>query len=253
MPKSGPWPSGRRLDSSTVVVTTTIATVPRPARQPVARPISLRHLTLDHHPPRLTLVSSIPSTPTSSTGYHRVRTAPLNARPRSPVSPRMIARRCTRNWTKDGGLKTSKEMDPFIAKKVVQFETYVNEVLREDLRKLESKLNEKNVETAEYLQLKSTISALQSMPSEANNGFKTKLDMGNNFYVQAVIEDSSMILLDVGLGHFVEFTLDEAVVVINLRLKLLDRQVKNLREESAKTKAHIKLILMSIMELQGMK
>ncbi|XP_046750464.1 protein UXT homolog [Diprion similis] len=144
-------------------------------------------------------------------------------------------------------------MDPFIEKKVAQFEAYVNEVLQEDLKKLELKLNEKNAETAEFLQLKSTISALKSMRSESNKGFKTKLDIGNNFYVQAEVEDASTILLDVGLGHFVEFTLDEAVVVINVRLKLLDRQVKNIRRESAKTKAHIKLILMSIMELQGMK
>lgn len=143
-------------------------------------------------------------------------------------------------------------MDPYIVKKVQQFESFVNDVLKEDLKKLENKLDEKNAEMAEFHQLKSMITAIKTIGSESGS-FKTKLDIGNNFYVQARVDDVSNILLDVGLGYFVEFTMDEAVIVINVRLKLIERQMKNIRKETARTKAHIKLILMSIRELQNVK
>ncbi|XP_012261785.2 protein UXT homolog [Athalia rosae] len=152
------------------------------------------------------------------------------------------------------GYSLTPIMNPYIQKKVLQFESFVNDVLKEDLRKLDEKLGQLNSDMAEFLQLKTMISKIQlANQSSENSGFKTKLDIGNNFYVQAQVEDTSTILLDVGLGHFVEFTLDEAVLVINVRIKLLERQVENIRKETAKTKAHIKLILFSIKELQNIK
>lgn len=147
-------------------------------------------------------------------------------------------------------------MDSFVEKKVVQFESYVNDVLKEDLRKLEAKLDAINTDLAEFQQLKTTISTIKATRSTEKgsaDGFKTKLDIGNNFYVQAKVEDTETILLDVGLGHFVEFTLDEAVIVIDVRVRLLNRQAANLRKETARTKAHIKLILISIRELRAIK
>ncbi|XP_012285366.1 protein UXT homolog [Orussus abietinus] len=142
--------------------------------------------------------------------------------------------------------------NPDVQKKILQFESFINDVLRVDLAKLEAKLNTKNEDAAEFLQLKSVIESLQKMGAD-KNGFKTKVDIGNNFFVQAHVEDASNILLDVGLGHFVELNLHEALTVIGVRLKLLNRQIENLRKEVAKTNAHIKLILIGIHDLQGVK
>lgn len=141
-------------------------------------------------------------------------------------------------------------MEPEIQKKVLQFESFVNDVLKADLAVLSSKLNDKNLDIAEFMQLKSVITTLKNTDA-SKSGFKTKVDLGNNFFMQAHVEDASKILLDVGLGYFVEFTLDEALVVINVRVKLLERQIENFRKEIAKTNAHIKLILIGIGDLQG--
>ena len=141
-------------------------------------------------------------------------------------------------------------MNPDINEKILKFETFINEVLKEDLAKLQQKIDVKNADVAEFLQLKSTITTLQNNGFD-KSGFKTQVDVGQNFFVEAHIPDASTILLDIGLGHYVEFSLHDAVVIINVRIKLLEQQIVHLRKEVAKTNAHIKLILLGIRELQG--
>ncbi|XP_074110100.1 uxt prefoldin-like subunit [Cotesia typhae] len=143
-------------------------------------------------------------------------------------------------------------MNADISKKIIKFEKFINEVLKSDLKKFEEKLDVKNTELAEFIQLKSVITTLKN--TECNeSGFKTQVDLGNNFFIQATVEDASKIFLDVGLGYYVEFNLDEAVVLINVRVKLLEMQISNLRKEISKTNAHIKLLLMGMRNLQGFK
>ncbi|XP_050460928.1 protein UXT homolog [Cataglyphis hispanica] len=143
-------------------------------------------------------------------------------------------------------------MDLQTQQKILQFETFVNDVLKADLAKLDEKLDAKNADVAEFLQLKSVITTFQNTNIE-KTGFKTKVDIGNNFFIQAHIPDASKILLDVGLGHYIEFDLNEALIVINIRIKLLERQIAHLRKMIARTNAHIKLTLIVIRDLQGIK
>ncbi|EFN67526.1 Protein UXT-like protein [Camponotus floridanus] len=150
------------------------------------------------------------------------------------------------------GCSNESLMDLQTQQKILQFETFVNDVLKADLAKLAEKLDVKNADVAEFLQLKSVITTFQNTNVE-KTGFKTKVDIGNNFFIQAHIPDASKILLDVGLGHYVEFDLAEALIVINVRIKLLEKQIAHLRKVIARTNAHIKLILIVIRDLQGIK
>uniref|UniRef100_A0A6V7L6C2 Uncharacterized protein n=1 Tax=Bracon brevicornis TaxID=1563983 RepID=A0A6V7L6C2_9HYME len=138
-----------------------------------------------------------------------------------------------------------------IKKKVAQFDNYINNVLKSNLAELSDKLDEKNTEIAEFLQLKSIIITLKNTES-SEIGFKTKIDLGNNFFIQANVNDPSHILIDIGLGYYVEFTLDDALKLIGVRIKLFESQINNLRREIAKTNAHIKYLLIGIRQLQGM-
>ncbi|KAK0182466.1 hypothetical protein PV327_000606 [Microctonus hyperodae] len=152
----------------------------------------------------------------------------------------------------DSRVNKMETLNNGVSKKIAQFEQFINDVLKTDLAKLSEKLDIKNTEVAEFIQLKSVITTLKNTGSD-KSGFKTKVDIGNNFFVQAHIEDATKILVDVGLGYYVEFNLDEAVVLINVRVKLLESQIANLRKEIAKTNAHIKLLLIGIRDLQGIK
>ncbi|KAF3427111.1 hypothetical protein E2986_03153 [Frieseomelitta varia] len=141
-------------------------------------------------------------------------------------------------------------MNPDIQKKILKFETFVNDVLKEDLAQLEQKLDAKNADIAEFLQLKAMITTFKNNGLD-KSGFKTQVDIGQNFFIEAQVSDASTILLDIGLGHYMELSIDEAVAVINVRVKLLEQQIKHFRKEIARTNAHIKLILLGIRELQG--
>lgn len=133
----------------------------------------------------------------------------------------------------------------------MKFESYINDVLKEDLAKLSAKLEQINAECAEFLQLKSFIITLQTNEQLKYN-FKTQLDLGNHCYMEAKIDDPTYIYMDVGLGHYVEFTLEDALALIDVRTKLLKRQSQHLRGEVARTNAHVKLMLLGIRDLQNL-
>ncbi|RZF36838.1 hypothetical protein LSTR_LSTR004526 [Laodelphax striatellus] len=139
-----------------------------------------------------------------------------------------------------------------IPEKVLKFEEFVNNCLKEDLKKINYKLDVLLGEMAEYVQLKNVIESLQT-DDFMKDGLKTQVDIGCNFYMQAHVPDVSRILIDVGCGYFVEFTLNEALKVIERRLALLEKQSDVLKDQSATTKAHIKLVLHGIQELQNIK
>ncbi|XP_030829263.1 protein UXT homolog [Strongylocentrotus purpuratus] len=136
-----------------------------------------------------------------------------------------------------------------IPEKVIEYERFVNEVLRKDLEKVLSSRDEIFAQIAEYLQLRTTIEKIQETGCE-NEELKTQIDLGCNFYAQAKVQDASMIFVQIGFGFFVEFTLKEALKFIDKKTKLLTQQSEKLTQDSAKIKAHIKLVYEGLREIQ---
>lgn len=64
--------------------------------------------------------------------------------------------------------------------------------------------------------------------------------------VQARVPNVDTILVDVGLKHFVEFTLDEAIKFCEFKTKVLAKQADVVRDESIKARAHIKWALLCL-------
>uniref|UniRef100_A0A1B6CV90 Prefoldin subunit 5 n=1 Tax=Clastoptera arizonana TaxID=38151 RepID=A0A1B6CV90_9HEMI len=133
--------------------------------------------------------------------------------------------------------------------KVLRYETFINDVLKEQLKKIHSELDKIHGEIAEYVQLRSTIETLKDT-GLAESQMKIQVDIGSNFYMQAKISDPKTIYIDIGLKTYLECTLEEAVQLIDLRTKLLFEIINKLQEQSANTKAHIKLVLHGLQELQ---
>jgi len=137
-----------------------------------------------------------------------------------------------------------------IADKVVAYEKFVNEKLREDLRKLLEQRDSVYGQISEYLQLKTTIEQIQS--AEIIEDLKTKVDLGCNFYVQANVPDPKKIFVFVGFGFFVELTLDEALKFIDKRTKFLTENTDRLTKDMVKVKANIRLVLEGLREIQSL-
>ncbi|XP_072026474.1 protein UXT homolog [Amphiura filiformis] len=139
-----------------------------------------------------------------------------------------------------------------VSAKVTEYEKFVNEVLRRDLKNVLDTRDEIYGKIAEYLELKTVIEKIQD--SELGSGeLKTKIDLGCNFYVQAKVPDASKIFVQVGFGFFVEFTLAEALKFIDKKVKHLTESTDKLTKNSAQIKAHIKLVYEGLRELQNLQ
>ncbi|XP_039629894.1 protein UXT isoform X1 [Polypterus senegalus] len=137
-----------------------------------------------------------------------------------------------------------------VEKKVLQYEAFVNEVLKRDLKKLLEQRDEVYEKISQYLQLKNVIVSLQESESKE---IKTDVDLGCNFYVQAHVPDTSKIFVAIGYGFFVEFTLSEALSFIEKKTKQLTEYSEMLTKDSAKIKANIRLFLEGLREIQGLQ
>nr|XP_018900003.1 PREDICTED: protein UXT homolog [Bemisia tabaci] len=141
---------------------------------------------------------------------------------------------------------------PLIPQKVLKFESFINDVLKEELKEVHERIDYLNQELADFSQLKSFIESV----AENNlheEPLKSKVDVGCNIYLQAVVSNPSQIYIDVGLGLKVLFTHSEALQFIRKRTKILKDQHQILQNRSAQIRAHIKLVLHGIQELQNIK
>ncbi|KAF7652055.1 hypothetical protein LDENG_00102120 [Lucifuga dentata] len=136
-----------------------------------------------------------------------------------------------------------------VEQKVLQYETFINDVLKRDLQKVLEQRDGVYEKISQYLQLKNTIQSIQESGSQH---LKADVDLGCNFYVQAEVEDSSRIFVAVGYGFFVEMNHDEALRFIDKKTRQLTTFTEQLTKDSAKIKANIRMVLEGLRELQGL-
>ena len=138
-----------------------------------------------------------------------------------------------------------------VKEKVTRYETFLNETLRTDLRNTLTLRDKIYQEQAEYLALRNSINAIKQSDLVPGEPMKTKVDLGCNFYCQARVADPTRICVAVGLGFFVELTLEEALRFLDKKDAELGSQAARLTEDCAKLKANIKLVLGGLRELQN--
>ncbi|XP_063895926.1 protein UXT homolog [Helicoverpa armigera] len=139
--------------------------------------------------------------------------------------------------------------NPNIEETILKYENFINDVLKEDLRNLELRLQQVNAEIADLIQQKHTLKVITDKEIHPN-GFKTQVNLGCNFFMEASVVDTSKMLMNIGLNHHLEFTVDEANKYLDVRIKAFESKAKELQMKAAETKAHIKLMLFGIGELQ---
>ncbi|XP_077463605.1 protein UXT isoform X2 [Stigmatopora argus] len=133
--------------------------------------------------------------------------------------------------------------------KVLQYEKFIDEVLKKDLQRVVEQRDAVYEQISHYLQLKNTLQALQGADSQC---LKADVDLGCNFYAQAKVEDSSKIFVLVGFGFFVEMEHAEALRFIDKKTSQLTTFTDQLTHDCATIKANIRLVLEGLRELQGL-
>ncbi|XP_077370275.1 protein UXT isoform X3 [Festucalex cinctus] len=145
--------------------------------------------------------------------------------------------------------KTNANSQGAVESKVLQYERFIDEVLKKDLQRVMEQRDAVYEQVSHYLQLKNTLQALQETDSQS---LKADVDLGCNFYVQAKVEDSSKIFVLVGFGFFVEMDHTEALRFIDKKTNQLTAFTDQLTKDCAKIKANIRLVLEGLRELQGL-
>ena len=125
----------------------------------------------------------------------------------------------------------------------------MNERLRTDLQKILEARDAVYADIAEYLQLQNVVAKL-SQQGVFQSNLKTMVDLGANFYAQAKVPDASHICVAVGLGFYIDFTLNEALQFIAEKVDHLTICGRVLSEEAGQVRAKIQLVLEALKELQ---
>ena len=153
-----------------------------------------------------------------------------------------------------------------IANKVESYEKFINEKFKTDLENILKEQQAVYADMAEYMIIKETIEKIQlankikteeaTMATFENCGrdmLKTKVDLGCNFYANAVVEDSSRIYVAIGYGFFLEMRHDEALRFIDKKMKMLEASANNLGEMASEIKAKIRFMMEGLKELQHLE
>ncbi|XP_013183262.2 protein UXT homolog [Amyelois transitella] len=135
---------------------------------------------------------------------------------------------------------------------IARYEQYINDVLKADLQQLQEKLGQINSEIADLIQQKHTIKVITDKNMHPD-GFKTQVNLGCNFFMEASVQDTSKLLMNIGLNHYLEFNLEEANKYLDVRIKAFEIKAEELQNKGAETRAHIKMMLFGIAELQNEK
>lgn len=141
------------------------------------------------------------------------------------------------------------EPDSELSSKILKFESYVDDVLRTELEEYLKMFHLKEADLDEWLQLKRMISTMkeQNLP-----GFKGKINLGSNVYVPVEVPDTSRLIMNLGIGVFVEMTLDDSLAHTNLQINKLETEISFLSDCINSLKARIQVLLQGITEYHNL-
>lgn len=126
-----------------------------------------------------------------------------------------------------------------------QLENFIEDVLRKKLKEYDAFISKTNADIMEYVQLKNLC---ENIGEHLSDGFKTQVNIGGNFFLAAKVPDTKHIMINVGLNHYVNFTMSEAIKFCDFKIKSLENETNVIREKSLETRASIKLVLLCIDE-----
>ncbi|CAI8003729.1 Protein UXT homolog [Geodia barretti] len=136
-----------------------------------------------------------------------------------------------------------------LPKKVAEYERFLNNRLKTDLQTLLDSRDLVYADIAEYLQLQRVLERLDA-GTERKGVLKTMVDLGCNFYSQALVPDPQHMCVAVGFGVFVELTRSEALQFIEKKVAGLNKKAEELTAQACQVKARIRIVVEGLRELQ---
>ncbi|XP_059471200.1 protein UXT homolog isoform X2 [Neocloeon triangulifer] len=117
---------------------------------------------------------------------------------------------------------------------------------KEDLKIAYERREKMKQELVDYTELKHTVELMIDNKDIKENGLQTSVNLGCDFYVDAVVKKPDRILVSLGLDLFMEYTLSDALMVVNAKLKVLEHQIEYMTSQIAQIESHITLATMTL-------
>ncbi|VDO03326.1 unnamed protein product [Rodentolepis nana] len=138
--------------------------------------------------------------------------------------------------------------------KIDKIETFINEKLRIDLKRVLEAGDAMYGDISSYLELQNLLEKFSEMDikSEDSEGIETMVDMGLNFYMKANIPSLAKLYVDVGLGFHVEMTPAEALECVRQRIEFLNEKAEVFRKKAFEIRAQIRVSLETLRILQNL-
>ncbi len=86
--------------------------------------------------------------------------------------------------------------------------------------------------------------------NKASEPVETRVNIGQEFYVRAVVDDVEQVIMDVGLGVLVEVTRKEAREIISGRKRLFSALSEDATKRITHVQAHLKSVMNSLSKLR---
>ncbi|KAL1488432.1 hypothetical protein ABEB36_014905 [Hypothenemus hampei] len=136
-----------------------------------------------------------------------------------------------------------------VTEKIKEYENFVENKLKQDLKDIETVLFNKSIENKEWTELKIMVSTIEDFKSK-DRDMNIHFHLNHDINAFATISDYETTYVDVGLGYLLEMNATEATKYADIRLNLLRKEINHLRQLAVNVKVHIKLALLAIAELQ---
>ena len=133
-----------------------------------------------------------------------------------------------------------------IEEKVDRYSKFVDEKLRVKLAQVLEQREEVVKEIEAYEKLRGTV---EVMRESGSSRAKSMINVACELYMQASIPDTSKIMVNIGLGFFVELTLAEAADFIQQRCDHLQERADKLSHEASEVNGQIEVVLRGLQEL----
>ncbi|KAK5639934.1 hypothetical protein RI129_010745 [Pyrocoelia pectoralis] len=132
--------------------------------------------------------------------------------------------------------------------KIKSYENFIEDKLKNDLKEIEVSLNKKSDNLKLWQELKNSIVHLKEAKTDELN---VTFELGLGVFVGARIEEMEKVIVNIGCDCYLEMYYDEAIKYADIRMKYLSKEIEFFRQQAVHVKAHIKLVLLAINELNG--
>eukprot|EP01135_Chromosphaera_perkinsii_P006175 Nk52_evm3s434 gene=Nk52_evmTU3s434 len=145
------------------------------------------------------------------------------------------------------GSRNQKRSAEELQEKISEYETFLDAKLKKDLEEVLEQRDKVYEKISEYVKLRNNIDLIWKSGMES---LKSMVNLGCDFYVQAKVPDATYVFVDVGFNFYLQMTPPEAIAFIEKKVTHLTSIGDAHTETAGKIKAHIKIVVEALHELQ---